>query len=561
MNERACRSVGIDLGTTYSSLAYLDPLAQPRVVADSSGQTVLPSVVFFDDTEVIVGDIALENAKLRPDRVVQFVKNHMGDDWRREIDGQVHTPESVSAIILAHLVREAEAQIGAIPSAVITVPAYFSEKRRRATQQAGQIAGLDVPSVLNEPMSAALAYGLHREEREQTIVVYDLGGGTFDVTVVRIAPDELEELATYGNRQLGGKDWDQCLIDHVVADFQRAHRISPRESPEVMQNLQIQCEKAKRQLARMARTTIGVDAFGKSHKVEVTRERFEELTAHLLEMTKLTVEMALEDARLRWDQVSRVLLVGGSTHMPMVRRMLQETSGFAPDTGLNPVIAVALGAALYAHMLENDSAPKAIHLKPVPEGRRAESRKDAAAPSAPPAPLGLSLPSVRFVTAHGVGVRLRSREGELLNKVLIPRNQPVPQTTTKRFLTQRDKDRGDRLKIVVTQGDADDADLVEVLGSLYITGIPPDEPGGQPVDITMSFDKQGRLHINAIYLNTGQSLQQSLEIPGGLREEQVREYQKLLENTGLIRVRPEPADRLGSVVLEDDDDLPLIDVL
>ncbi|NQT16191.1 MAG: Hsp70 family protein, partial [Planctomycetes bacterium] len=204
MNQRACQSVGIDLGTTYSSLAYVDAQMTPRVVSDSSGRAVMPSVVYFDDDDIIVGDFALGQAKLHADRVVQFIKVQMGERWRKEIQGRVHTPESISAMIIGQLTKEAEPQIGPVPSAVITVPASFTEKRRRATQQAGEIAGLKVIGTLNEPMAATLAYGLHHTRQEQIVAVYDLGGGTFDVTVVRIAPDDLEELATNGNRQFGG---------------------------------------------------------------------------------------------------------------------------------------------------------------------------------------------------------------------------------------------------------------------------------------------------------------------------------------------------------------------
>ena len=203
MSKRGCESVGIDLGTTFSAMAYMDDQSTPRMIQDGSGQAVIPSVVYFDDDEVIVGDIALQQARMHPERVVQFIKVHIGDDWSRKFNGIDHTPESISAIILAHLLREAEPQIGPVTSAVITVPAFFTEKRRRATQQAGEIAGLNVIGTLNEPMAAALAFGLYRENREQTAVAYDLGGGTFDVTVVRISPNELTELATYGNRQLG----------------------------------------------------------------------------------------------------------------------------------------------------------------------------------------------------------------------------------------------------------------------------------------------------------------------------------------------------------------------
>ena len=285
-------------------------------------------------------------------------------------------------------------------------------------------------------------------------------------------------------------------------------------------------------------------------------------------MTKLTVEMALEDAGLSWSKIHRVLLVGGSTHMPMVRQLLRDLSGFSPDTGVNPVIAVALGAALYAHMLDTDTAPKAIHFKSVEDDREPSGRapghtatnERSMAQAGGNPPKGRKLPQVRFVTAHGVGLRVIAASGQTLNQVLIPRNSPVPTSSTRKFLTHRNKGYSDRLKLVVTQGDADDPELVEVLGTLYISGIPPDEPGRQPVDVSMSFDKQGRLYINAVYLNTGQSLRQSLEIPGGLREGDVREYRRLLEDTGLVRKNPLSSGSLDKIVLEEDDDIPPLEL-
>jgi molecular chaperone DnaK (HSP70) len=255
----------------------------------------------------------------------------------------------------------------------------------------------------------------------------------------------------------------------------------------------------------------------------------------------------------------------------MVRKLLQDLSGFPPDTGVNPVIAVALGAALYSHMLDSDSAPKAIHLKPASEGRTQPHTSAAQVHSRPathgaspahegiPAPKSLDLPRVRFVTAHGVGVRLVTSVGRILNQVLIPRNSSVPASANRRFLTQSNKGYSDRLKITVTQGDADDPELVEVLGTLYISGLPPEEPGRQPVDVSMSFDAQGRLNINAVYLNTGHSLQQSLEIPGCLREEEVRQYRKILQDTGLVRKKPPSTGSLAEIVLDDEDDYPLLD--
>ena len=554
MNERACQAVGMDLGTTYSSLAYMDSQMMPRVVSDSSGQTVMPSVVYFDDEEIIVGEMALQQAKLCSDRVVQFIKVHMGDKWREEYVGRTHSPESISAIILGQLVKEAEPQIGPISSAVITVPAYFTEKRRRATQQAGEIAGLKVIGTLNEPMAAALAYGLHHTKQEQTVVVYDLGGGTFDVTVVRISPNELEELATNGNRQLGGRDWDEALIRFVADDFQKAHGLDLRTVPQAMQDLLLECERAKRRLGRMSKTSIRVHAQGHDHQVEVTRDLFDQLTGHLLQATKLTTEMAVSDAGLKWDQISRVVLVGGSTHMPAVRQMLKEVSGKPPDTGVNPVLAVALGAAVYAHMLETGSAVKAIQQKQTIEPEEEQGEWAETPDVAAPPPLSIaaeSIPTVSFVTAHGVGLKTRTQTG-WANRVLIPKNTKVPVSITKRFVTRSYGRGGTHIDIDITQGDTTDLTLAEHLGTGKITGIRPNEPDRQPVDVTMEFDDQGRLHIHALYVPRNQDMEMSLEIPGGLCQEEVEEHRRFLEETGFLN--PITADQMIEALDAADDD-------
>jgi molecular chaperone DnaK len=573
MTHRACQAVGIDLGTTFSSLAYMDAQLTPRVAQDSSGRSVLPSVVFFDDGEVIVGEIAQEQALTRADRVVQFIKVHMGDEWRREINGRMHTPESISALILAQLVLQAESQIGPISSAVITVPAYFTEKRRRATQQAGEIAGLQVIGTLNEPMAAALAYGLHREQQDQTALIYDLGGGTFDVTVVRVSPTELVELATLGNRQLGGKDWDEALINHVADDFQRKHGVDPRTHLDARQELIVECERAKRRLSQLRKTAIKVRAFGKEHVCEVTREVFEELTAPLVQTTRLTTEIALEDARLQWADIDRVVLVGGSGHMPMVRGMLERASGKRPDTGVNPVLAVALGAAQYAYLLETDQAPRAVRT----EGRDQPASDETVAELQDQERPALQLPSLKFVTAHGVGVRARVK-GQDSNVVLIRKNTPVPCRVSQSFTTFADNKDGaiSRLAVAITQGDTTDLSLAELLGVGQIRGFPKAEKSGRPVTVTMEFDEQGRLHVHAVYVRTGADLQIDLEVPGGLTEAKVDEYRRLLETSSLAR--SDDANRLQEKnlkpstatipplqqfeeldALDDDDDVPLLE--
>jgi len=512
MIERACESVGIDLGTTFSSMAYLDTKLIPQMVIDTAGKSVTPSVILFDDDEIVVGDVALEQSVLLPERVVQFIKVHMGEEWWREFNGQIYTPESLSAIILGHLVKEAERQnFGSIRSAVITVPAYFNEKRRRATQQAGEIAGLKVIGTLNEPMAATLAYGLHEQQREQNVVVYDLGGGTFDVTVVRITPGEIVELATSGNRQLGGRDWDHVLIDQVAGEFQKTHGFDPRRIPESYQQLLLACEKAKRQLSVRERTRINCVADNQSHQTEIQRSQFEELTRDLLESTRLTTEIALEETGLGWSQIDRVLLIGGSTLMPAVHTMLERASGKKPEYGVNPVIAVALGAAVYAYILESD--------------------------------LGLTLierprTDIKFVTAHGVGLKVRNESGsDWKNSVLIPKNSQVPASATKRFVCAEEINEHTVVKIEITQGDSEDVDLVEVLGEARIEGFPRREPAGQPVDVNLAFDKQGRLHMNAIYANTGQEVGMTLEVAGGLHEEQVNQFRNHLKKVGFLADR------------------------
>ena len=572
MNQRGCRSVGIDLGTTYSSLAYLDGQLIPRVVADSSGRTVVPSAIFFDDEEILVGDLALQHAKLRADRIVQFIKVHMGEPWRKGFNGHIHTPESLSAIILRHLVQEAEPQIGPISEAVITVPAWFTEKRRRATQQAGEIAGLSVIGTLNEPMAATLAFGLYQTDREQNAVVYDLGGGTFDVTIVRLTPNQLIELATEGNRQLGGRDWDQRLVDYVADDFYRVHRQHPRESPQAMQDLWLECEQAKRQLSNRARAAVRLHAFGHDHIVEITRAIFEEITEDLLNATKLTTELALQDAGINWKDISRVVLVGGSTLMPSVRDMLKRISGKPADYGVNPVMAVALGAALYGSLLETGEGLKQIVLSQQrddpetvgePSAQQAETTsysssdsdsrpilsfpQEAGSASPPETATG---PRVRFVTAHGVGVKVRIGQ-RWRNQVLIPKNTAVPTSVAKRFTTIGSAAPTQTLRIEVTQGNSDDVEMVETLGSGYIKGLPANEPPGQPVDIEMQFDRQGRLHIHATYVNTGQELKFYLVVDGGLHEEEVHRHRKFLQNATVFP-RGDMSDYLAALAAEDE---------
>ncbi len=684
MHPRACEAVGIDLGTTYSSLAYMDGNFTPRIVPDALGVAAIPSVVCFGEREILVGEAAREQARVRPEQVAQFIKVQMGENWRRTFQGYEYTPESISAIILRHLVREAVPQIGPIRKAVITVPAYFTEKRRRATQMAGELAGLEVIGTLNEPLAATLAYGLFRQEEEQLAVVYDLGGGTFDVTVVRVAPNAIEEIATRGNRQLGGKDWDQCLIDRFADDFLRKFGKDPRTDPQATQDLLIECERAKRRLSQLNKAAVRLQAFGYEHALEFSRAQFEMLTAPLLQSTKLTTELALEDAELTWDKISRVVLVGGSTHMPAVRTMLQQASGRVPDVDVDPVTAVALGASIYAYILESgqsltetrqqaapestlmpvvvgsdmtsslfplrmdeftqsefsqppaapqsgDSAVRDVRFveaspprapgtifdseapdeplditdieelapplpslrplparMPLPRNLAADAptldlpvvvpeppaalRPSAAAapalaavseptdvrslkagpavvsnavqvgksplikpvpPSDPFAPTTI-MPKVRFVTAHGVGIKSNSAGGPQ-NSVLIARNTSVPTEVTRRFFIAKQVTSAHQyIKVEILQGDNPRIELAEVLGVGKIEGFTEHQSAGQPVDVTISFDVQGRLHVRAVYVPTGQAMLWSMEIAGGLQEAEVWTQREFLNKSSLF---------------------------
>jgi molecular chaperone DnaK len=518
--SRACETVGIDLGTTYSSLAYIDAHWEPRVAMDSSGQGAIPSAVFLDDHAVIVGNGALRQARACSDRVIQCVKRHMGDERSFEVSGQIHSPESISAIILAHLVREAEPQCGPVTSAVITVPAYFTQRARYATRQAGEIAGLTVRGILNEPTAAALAYGLHREPRERFFVVYDLGGGTFDVTILRAAPGELEELATCGSHRLGGMDWDRCLLDMMAEDFRTKHGLDLRDTPGTLRDLESQCERAKRELSWKERAAINVHFRGRNHLFEVTREAFERATAHLLQSTRTIMEAALADARLRWDQIERVLLVGGSTYMPMVRRMVQGVSGIPPDTALNPITAVALGAALYAQILETGHGSR-----PIREAGRIGLA------SRGPIDRGQGVPAVRFTTAHGIGIIVYRKE-KLFNEVLIPKNTRLPAKATQRFLTRMSDGPGSRVAITLTQGDTADPELAERLGTGTLTGIPSEESRGGLIQLTVELDEQNRLHVHATFVATGERSSLALEITRSLHEKDAR-HRGLMQQSGL----------------------------
>jgi molecular chaperone DnaK len=342
--------IGIDLGTTFCAVAHIDPYGKPQIIPNGESERLTPSVILFDGSSVIVGSLAKNNAVAEAERIVDFVKREMGkpkEQFQREFNGKIYSAEELSALILRKLKSDAEKYLKEpVTDAVITVPAYFNDAERTATITAGQLAGLNVLQIINEPTAAAVAYGLDKLDEDQTVFVFDLGGGTFDVTIMRIQGHGIQMLATNGDHRLGGKDWDDVIVNHVAEEFDRAHGENPLLDLQSYQDLQSRALAAKIQLSSRPRTAIVHSHNGKSVKVEMTRQEFEQKTRHLVEKCKTICEMVLQEAQMEWSDINKVLLVGGMTRMPMVREMVESLSPVPMVDDVNPDEAVAVGAAI-----------------------------------------------------------------------------------------------------------------------------------------------------------------------------------------------------------------------
>jgi molecular chaperone DnaK len=472
--------VGIDLGTTYSLIAHIDAQGRPCCIPNSAGDLLTPSVVLFDDDGTVVGKEAIQASVMEPERVAECIKRDMGAKfYRKKINGEHMPPEVISSIILRSLKSDAERKLGTIRRAVITVPAFFEETRRRATTDAGRLAGLEVLDIINEPTAAAIAYGhqlgfLDRSgraagDRPLRVLVYDLGGGTFDVTILEIVGTHFKALATDGDVCLGGKDWDARLIDIAAESFKHQFREDPRQNPTSLQELSIAAEAAKRTLTERRKAAIFVNHLGSRLKLEVTREQFEEATAALLERTRMTAELVVRQAGLSWDRIDRVLLVGGSTRMPMVIRMLEELSGKMPERSVSPDEAVAQGAALYAQLL----AP-----------RHGEHPADEAKFS------------LTNVNSHSLGVlSCRVGTGRKVNKVLIPKNSPLPRTVARVFKTARPNQP--TVVVKVLEGESERPEACTEIGVCTIRHLPANLPRGWPIRVSYTYAANGQLHVVA----------------------------------------------------------------
>ncbi|NOX54802.1 MAG: Hsp70 family protein, partial [Planctomycetes bacterium] len=483
-------AVGIDLGTTYSCIAYLNEHGEPVTLPNQEGELSTPSVVLIEDGEIVVGTEALRNAIANPAHVVQNSKRYMGSPHRWTIDGSAYTPVDIAALILRKLLDGAQERIGPIEQAVITVPAQFSDVQREATIRAGIQAGLKHVTIINEPVAAALCYVLGTEglwftelADDQRILVYDLGGGTFDLSLVQYTRNEVSVLASSGDLQLGGIDWNRALQQHVCMLFAREFQTDPREDPKSLQFLALEVENAKRSLSVRSRAALTCQHAGHRKTYQIEQANFEELTHELVERTIDITQRLLKDNGMGWAHVDVVLATGGASRMPMIRKALKAVSGTTLNTSLSPDQSIAHGAAFYAGMLlTNSEFAKSILRKEVRE-RLARIRQ-------------------RSVNARSLGILVRDkRHNRRVPFYLIPANTPLPVAATKTFGTVVPNQKRVHLQIIES-GTAPDQPYVK-LGSCIIDHLTPNLPEGSKIDVTIQYDDQARVHVSARDLTGG----------------------------------------------------------
>lgn len=536
------RVYGIDLGTTYSAIAYVDEHGKPVIVPNQESERITPSVVLFDGENVIVGNTAKESAKVEPDRVVSRVKQHMGDpNFVFQHDGQAYSPEEISSFVLRKLVGDAEIALGLgddepITDVVITCPAYFGVDEREATANAGRLAGLNVRAILNEPTAAAIAYGLEGDE-DQTVLVFDLGGGTFDVTMIEIKDRLIRVICTGGDHRLGGTLWDEAIVVYLSDEFKAQTGLDddPMDDPEVLNDLFLQAERGKKTLTLRDKAPFRITHAGQQVRVELERGRFEELTRHLLDRTiELTREM-LADARAKGHpRFDKIILVGGATRMPQVPQRLVAEFGVEPEL-YDPDEAVAKGAALYGlkESLQErvaDALPAAQTSETFDPTAVSESELQAALDRIE-AETGFTLTgpvrelvSTRIVNvlSKGLGVVARDERGKDVVVYLLPRNGEVPMESTQDFGTDTHDQAGVDIRVMAGERESTDPlDCAEV--GVAALELPPGLPARSPIRVTFAIDRDGRLHVSAIDLAGGGTVKVTFETEAVMSAEDVAE--------------------------------------
>ena len=510
-------AIGIDLGTTFSAIARIDEAGRASTLVNRDGDLLTPSVVLIDGDDVVVGKEALKAISTEADRVADCVKRSVGlPFYERTVDSRQYPPEVLQAVILRQLVNDASRLVGrAIEHAVITVPAYFDETRRKSTQDAGYIAGIQVLDIINEPTAAAIAFGYQvglveaaaNAEQDgtgdaspketsapaQTVLVYDLGGGTFDVTIMRIEGNQFITLATDGDVELGGRDFDTRIMEYAAKQFHATHGRDPREDSAAKGRLWRECEEAKRTLSARKEAVFVCEYGGQALRISISRDKFYELTADLLDRTRFTVRQALQAAKLELDQVDRVLMVGGSTRIPAVADVLTKQFGRAPEVCLAADEAIAHGAALRAKQILDRAAGKPRSF------------------------------SIRNVNSHSLGIVATERQtGHKRSAILIPRNTPLPAKVKRTFKTAKDGQTSVLAPIV--EGESPSAEHCTPIGTCEIRDLPEDLPAGSPVEVAFRYAANGRLDVTVELPGTGVQAAQEIHRPNGRSQDELDEW-------------------------------------
>lgn len=505
-------AVGIDLGTTFSALAYLDPLGQPRTMPNLDGEMATPSAVYFGPSGAVVGREALKAARFEPGAVARFAKRDIGKPaYRNPIRGCQLPPEVIQALVLRKLKQDAQFKLGEFRKAVITVPAFFNAPRRKATMHAGLLAGLEVLDIINEPTAAAIAYGVQtgflnaqgQTERRETLLVYDLGGGTFDATLMELDGTNYRALATDGDVYLGGIDWDRRIGDHLAEHFRKEHGLDPRDDPKALLTLMQEAEDAKRALTVRDRVPVQLVLGNKRTVVVLTRHTLEALTDDLLQRTLFTCNNLLREARAKWSDLTRVLLVGGSSRMPMIQQALEQEAGRPVDRSLLGDQPVAMGAALYAGLL-------------LGTGGHASPRM-----------------AVENISSHHLGVLgIEHSTGMPRRKILIPRNTPLPATGAGRFTTLRDNQSG--VLVDVVEGGDDSGTNATRVGKCVVANIPTGLPAGTRVSVEFTYATNGLLTVKASLPGINHQVTLSIAPDSGLSADDLDLWKRRIEEDRIV---------------------------